>query len=531
MHGDGVGSHLAELAHHSIVGRDFENGVRYARLAGDWALTLLAFEEAARLFRASLAALDSWGVDDRRARCELLLSLGEALARAGDIPAAKAAFLAAAETARELGAARELALAAFGYGGRSMYGRAGDDELLVPLLEEALRALDDDEPALRARLSARLAGALRDEPSREGRDRLSREAIELARRTGDLAALAYALDGRAAAMMAPDTVRECLELATELRDVARTIGDRERVAHGLLHRLIAQIMLGELVGAAADLAAMRRLADALKQPSELWQVASAEAMLALAEGRLAEAEKLIATAFSFGERGEPAMAIPVHRLQRYTLYDFLGQLEEVEQEIHELVAEYPARVALRCTLAHLAARLGRKEEATCLLGQLVRDDLVALQFDNEWLFGVSLLAETCALVGDADSAALLYRRLLPWGSLIVLDHPEVVRGSVARYLGLLAATHGHLEEASAHFEAALATNARLHLRPWLAHTQADYGRMLLEWDDGVERESAHEFLRRALAAYRQLGMLTHALAVEATTGPRAGLRLVEGSQS
>src|SRR5262249_16135258 len=52
-------------------------------------------------------------------------------------------------------------------------------------------------------------------------------------------------------------------------------------------------------------------------------------------------------------------------------------------------------------------------------------------------------------------------------------------GSAHRHLGLLAATEGDLERAAAHFEAALAMNARLGARPALARTQRDFARLLL----------------------------------------------------
>jgi hypothetical protein len=44
--------------------------------------------------------------------------------------------------------------------------------------------LAEDDVELRARLLARLAGVLRDEHSRDRRDRISGEAVELARRAG-----------------------------------------------------------------------------------------------------------------------------------------------------------------------------------------------------------------------------------------------------------------------------------------------------------------------------------------------------------
>src|SRR5205814_279131 len=104
--------------------------------------------------------------------------------------------------------APELARAAAGYAGRIVFSRAGADERVVPLLEEAIAGLGEHEVELRVRLLARLAGALRDEHSRAHRDALSREAVALARRAGSPAALASALAGRVHAITAPDTVDE-----------------------------------------------------------------------------------------------------------------------------------------------------------------------------------------------------------------------------------------------------------------------------------------------------------------------------------
>src|SRR5918999_1712987 len=161
LYGDDPGPHLAELAYHSLAGSELDKGVRYARRAGDRALALLAYEESARLYRMALDALDRPDGRDEKARCELLLSLGEAEARAGNSPAAKGAFLDAARTARHLRLPRELARAAAGYGGPIVWARGGGDTRLVPLLEEGLGALGEEDVELRARLLARLAGGLR----------------------------------------------------------------------------------------------------------------------------------------------------------------------------------------------------------------------------------------------------------------------------------------------------------------------------------------------------------------------------------
>jgi DNA-binding SARP family transcriptional activator len=510
LYGEEPGPHLAELARHSIAGTAFDKGLRYAWRAGDRALTVLAYEEAARLYETALETLDLARLSDERARCRLLLSLGEAEARAGNTTTAKKVFLAAADLARRLGLARELGQAAVGYGGRKAFGRAGDDERLVPLLEEGLTALAAEDVELRARLLARLAGALRDERSRDRRDALSREAIELARETGNPAALAYALDGRVSAIVAPDTVTEVLALATELRQVAERIGDKERVVAAHSHRLMAQLLLGDVGGAEADLAASSRIAEELRQPVHLWGVRSERAMLALAAGRMSEADDLVEEAFALGERANRDAAIPVHRLQRYTLCDFRGSVEESEQGIRELVVAYPARPVFRCALAHLDARLGRLEEARQVVDDLGEDRFSAVPFDQEWLYGMSLLAETCAFLSDDDASAVLYGLLAPYAALNAVDVTEGFMGSASRYLGLLATTMSRWDDAARHFEDALAMNERMGARPWLAHTQHDFARMLLTRDGPGARERAHELLDAALAIYRELAMETYA---------------------
>ncbi len=504
LYGDEPGAHLAELAYHAIAGSDFDRGVRYARRAGDRALELLAYEESARLFSTALDALDVSSPEDGRTRCDLLLALGEAEARAGNSSAARRAFSDAAEFARQLGLRRELARAAAGYGGRIVWGRTGADTQLVPFLEEGLAAVADDDIELRARLLARLSGALRDEHSRVRRDRVSSEAVELARHTGELSALAYALDGRAAAINAPDTIDECLVLGTELCEVASRIGDGERVVYGHIHRFIAELNLGRVAEAEADLAAASIIADELRQPTLRWQVGGGKAMIALAVGNFAESEDLIARALTFGERAHDWLAVPVYSLQLYALCDFRGEdLGPFEKKIEGLAAQYPARPMLLCALAHLQARLMRYEDARTILDRLAADEFSALPFDMEWLFATSLLAETCAILGAREPATTLLELMRPWDALNVMDMAEGIRGSTARYLGLLATTAERFDEAESHFERALEMNERMGARPWLAHTQEDYGRMLTENGDEARGRLLAE---QAVAAYRDLGM-------------------------
>jgi hypothetical protein len=490
---DRPGPHLAELAHHALAGGAFKAGVRYARLAGDHALSLLAYEESARLFEIALQALAAAQVKaEESARCELLLSLGEARSRAGSPAAARSAFLEAAEIAQRLGLARALGRAAAGYGGRVAWVRV-DDELLIGLLERAIEMLGDDEPELRARLLARLAGALRDEPTRERRDRLSAEAVRLARQAKSSAALLFALDGRVNAIVAPDTLAECLALADEQRSLASRLGDRERALQACMNQMQAQFPLGDVAGATRGLDAAAKIAKALGEPAHLWQVAGAEAMLAIAAGRLAEADELVERAFAIGQRVLPDAARTVHALQRCTLLDFGGVPDQARAALADVVATHPARPALRCALAYVDARAGHAEEAGAALADLVA---AGLPFDQEWLFGMSFLAETATLLGERAAAAALYPALRPWSVLNVADQGEGIRGAVARYLGLLAPLAGHPQDAESHFEAAIEMNTRMGARPWLALARSELAALLLERGE-VKRAAA---LRAAATA-------------------------------
>jgi tetratricopeptide (TPR) repeat protein len=505
--------HLAELAYHfslAVPAAPPDKAVEYARRAGDRALSQLAYEEAARLYELALEVLRHAVPGGEGERCDLLLALGDAQIRAGNAPLAKQTFLEAIGVARHLGRPRELARAAAGYGGRLVWGRAESDNRLIPLLEEGLAAVSESDVELRVRLLARLAGALRDEHSRGRRDALSLEAVGIARQSGNQAALAYALEGRAMAIAGPDTFADFLLLGRELLEVADGIGDQERLMQGHIYQLMAHIVAGDVAEAEAELASAESIAGELRQPAQLWLVLGAQVMLAIAAGRFADAEELIPQALTFGERAQPDAAIPHNVLQWYLLGDFRGALDEVEPAVRGLVAGHPARPVFRCVLAHLLIKLGRTEEGRRELDELASDGFAALPFDQEWLFGMSLLAEAYAILADSESAAVVYELLVPWAACNAVDVAEGVRGSVSRYLGLLATTTGRWGEAADHYEDAMAMNERMGARPWLAHTQEDYARMLLIRGDPGDADRARNLIEQALAMYRELGMQTYA---------------------
>jgi len=124
-----------------------------------------------------------------------------------------------------------------------------------------------------------------------------------------------------------------------------------------------------------------------------------------------------------------------------------------------------------------------------------------------WLAALSLLSEVCVAVGDASAAEAMYGLLLPYRQrAVVFDWSLASFGSAARYLGLLAGVMGRLDDAASHFEEALAANARMGARPYLAHTQHEFARMLLARGGPGDAERAAALLGEALETARELGM-------------------------
>jgi DNA-binding SARP family transcriptional activator len=507
--------HLAELAQHFVAAAPLgvrDKAVDYARRAGQRAATQLAFEEAARHYEIALTL-----AEDERERCELLLALGDAEGRAGDTPASKAAFREAAELAERAGLAQHLARAAINYGGRFAWALSVSDSEMVPLLERALAAIGDDDSALRARMLARLAAAARDDPRRERRVALGEEALRIARRSRDPVTLAAVVEGRWIAVEGPDEYlrREGVAVGDELIDLGERIGDKERVFAGHDLRLRYVWALADRAAVDVSVEALGELANELRQPGHHWDIGTTRAMVALMEGRFADAEQLIDETFTIGQRAESWNAAVSHRLALFVLRRAQGRLAEVEDLMKRSVHEYPSLPRFPCALAHLYGELGREREARASLDGLLSRDLAHDHVDANWLFTISLLAGPCALLGDREAADRLYAILLPYERLYAQAPVESVFGSVARGLGVLATALGRFDDGERHFDVAIQTERAMGARPWLAHAQHDFAAMLLARDAAGDAERARELLAEALTTYRDLGMESWAARAEA----------------
>jgi len=515
------GPHLAELAHHFLeasTADEANQAIDYAKRAGDRAASQLAHEEAVRHYTNALNALDATGSGDADRTCELLISLGEALNRAGRSPQAKEVLRRAATLAEQTGNTDRLARAAVEYGGRLAWSRASTDPFLVPLLERALSAIGEADSAERVNLLVRLATATRDDPTRARRVRIAEEAVQIARRLDDPETLAVALEGHWTAVEGPHTAGGGIEPGAMLVKLGEQTGDKERALAGHQYRLNSFWTLGDRIGVDVELDAIASLANELGQPTQRWVLGTDQTMLALMEGRLTDAELLISDTLALGTRSQSWNAVVSERFALFVLRRATGQLAEFEDTIKRSVHEYPPLLRFRCALAHAYAELARKHDAGAMLDELMTRDLGNEYVDAEWLLSMTLLADVCAIVEDQDAAARLHALLAPYERLYTVAPVEATFGSVARALGVVETVLERFDAAERHFAFAIETERMMKARPWLAHAQHNLATMLLRRSASGDDERALALLGEARDIYRALGMTSWAARASESTG-------------
>ena len=365
----------------------------------------------------------------------------------------------------------------------------------------------------RVKLLARLAGALRDQPSPRPVTSISREAVEMARRLGEPGTLAYALDSVYAGLTYPQQIAEWRTAADQLVQAAEAADDHERAFAGHQHR-VGVLMLGGAISNAPTTSYGRWSGSSTSSDSPLryGRSPSRRRPAPCSPVGFQEAEAFIERNRQVGRRAQTADVtyFGSQVVQLFVLRREQGRLDEVRPALERFVDDYPGLLVFRCALAALHSEMGRRADARLAFEALASDDFADLPLKQEWFFGAGLLAEVCAALSDRSRAATLYELLLPYEDFNQLKYPEICCGSTSRQLGLLATTMSRWQDAERHFETAIESNRRTGARPWLAHAQADHARMLQARGHAGDRESAVDLIALARTTYRELGMHVHA---------------------
>jgi DNA-binding CsgD family transcriptional regulator len=523
FHQANAAGHAGELAHHFLLGgrrEDLVKAMGYALQAADRAKRQTAFEEAVRYYEMALDAHQRSEEQDEARRCEMLLALALATLKAGDWDRGDEINLAAAQAAQAAGLADLLARACLAT------AAAADpvaNTRFIPLLEHALTATPGADSSCRSGLLSLLAYQRSKAGSWEGPASIRDESIAMARRLGDVRALAFALRnaylGRNFNQMGG--LEAQLQAVEEVVQLARELGDKELEVTSQCDHLCGSLDLGEIAAVDAGIEAHVRLADELQERMQIAHSFMLRSMRALLSGPLSWAEHIDAERQAVWRSYNAPWTAALATHFRLVLRWEQGRLAELQAR-YRAALERPATPTTKMTQVHLAficSELGDAAEAHALVEQLGMDRFAGIPFDFDWPFALALLAHACSATGDARHAEVLYGLLLPRaGYVVAVDSANVCLGSTSRYLGLLATTLGRFEDAERHFDDADAMNTRLGARPLLAHTKVDRARLHLARRVRADLRRARQLLEEAAAAFEGLGMDYHAGKARALLG-------------
>ena len=290
--------HLFDLARHwtfAAVQGDRLRASGWIERAGEEAMRGLGYEESTRLFRL---AIDVGGGElDEISRCRLLLATARALFRSGEIVACVETCVEAATLAGRIGRADLMAHAALV---PETVGPSDTEATTRRLCADALSVVDPDEIAVRARLTARLAEAsIYVAWSREHGTEdyvvagtASAQALDLAERSADAAALEAALRARRLACSGPDGIEERRRLAERMLSLGRATADPVTRMWSHLWSIDVAFESGDLTRVGREVESLSWCAGETRGPIARFHLLTSRAVLAQARGRFADAIRL-----------------------------------------------------------------------------------------------------------------------------------------------------------------------------------------------------------------------------------------------
>ena len=496
------------LAHHFTMaaagGQGADRAARLNVLAAQQAQASLATQDAKRLAATALELLEE--IDDDTLRCDALTCLGRAERLLGE-GEHRDHLLAAARIARERGDVERLVAATIANGG-GVGDVPGVDADRIELTEAALEAIGPDDTSDRARLLAILGKALgafagAADPRAFA---IVDEALAVARRVADPHTLTVVLHEHFDATQVPSTRARRLELSAENVELATSLADPIALGWALQDYGLARAEYGDVAEALDALERMLALGHEYGIGAFQRGPLLARSSQALMEGRLADAEVLAEQAFQvFTETGHRsaiafygAMLIPIRRDQ--------GRLHELLPLLVQTARAQVELPAIRAALCMVHADLDQHADALEMVRGLAVDDFASITYDWLWLTAMCNCAEASVWLGDQPTAAVLLDLLAPYHDHFTFAITPV--GSVARFLGGLAAALGHLDDADAYFAEAAAMDGKAGARSCLARTRVDWARLLLSRSGPGDVDRAVVLLDQVLEATAEIGLPT-----------------------
>ncbi len=509
-------AHLLEIAHHVLAAdalADPEQLVSYAKQAGDHAMTVYAWRDAARYYEAALAATDDAETLSPTDRADLHDQAGLARYRAQDAGPSLSHFTHAMQAFRDQGniagwasAAMEKARTQNTFAAVSL----GDLIDLQPL-EEALEALGESEPGLRGHIAAVMAESYRTARQTDKAINMAQHALEISDQIEDSSLRVYA----SMVLGIIETTRMRLAEAVQHWHNAITHArqaDDPLLLGGALTRMSTTLTL---LGRFDDVHMVAQELDALMATTHDWGshslVLSALTTVATVQGDFEAVERYAQQTLTLAHRsGYPwgglraVFKLALARALRGAWYEAeqaLNQLSAPGSFFPDLGTHLPIFIeVLRQFIQSHAGNydadiMAQRAAQLCELGGA----------DAYALGPFCALLDTSAITESPMDAERAYAFLSSVAERDVLMSAGWA-SLLHRSLGVAATLNHRWDQAESHFQEAIATASRIGAKVELGRSHLDYTRLLIARSKGDDRVQALELARRAIVLFEELRM-------------------------
>jgi tetratricopeptide (TPR) repeat protein len=472
----GPGADATEIANHMLAAAAAVTPAELCAAvlaAGRRAFERTDYESAAELCTRALAALG--GRIDDRDRVGLVAMRAEARLFTGDVASARDDVIASAGLAESVGEIATMADVLIAWCRSAPM--LGPVRQVLALGERALAALGPDEEVRRARLTGALCHQLVYVEPLPAIERRALDAYRMARTVGDREAIGHA----ATAYRLTADHRPLSERRTDVLDAIAEVAAASDAHPGRLllgqHRLIHAMEVGDRLGFDAALADYGELSDELQFPLGRATALRARAAVALAEGRLDDADAMGARAFDL-----TPYALVSYSSLLFVLYREVGRLAEVAPAVPEFIAQFPDIVTFHVVAMGIDHELGRTDAAADGLRRLAADRFRSVEGALAMRANVAVLSELAAAYDDPALAGPLLDLFAGWTGQNLSIEEYICLGASDRYLGQLETVLGRFDAAAARLERAIAFDEAFGSTLWAA-----YGRLALATTLGRRR--------------------------------------------
>jgi len=330
------------------------------------------------------------------------------------------------------------------------------------------------------------------------------QALAIAQREGDIGLEMRTLVNAARADTYQGRFQESIEKARRAIELSSLVN--EPYAELEAHRTTARCLnaVADLGGARQHTEALLPLAERLQDRYWLISAYQLNSIQYSLVGEWQPAREFIARGLVVDPGDARLLARRV--MLEYEVGDFSqGQLyleqllDSWSQTPPEPTSDYATPGLLIPLVVRITGVAERLEIAETIAQTIISSPTASFALDMFAKVGFAMLA---VLRGDAAAAKEHYFAL---DSQRIPMLPGTTAVCLYRVLGLLAHTMGNLDQATGHFEDALAF-CRMGNRPELAWTCCDYADTLLQREQSGDREKAMSLLEEALAISSELGM-------------------------